>query len=262
MMAYSCQVFSGASLMYGDLKALFDDPLQGQSGDCCLIAALSAVAWTLGGSKISIKDNGLTPDNPGAYTVMLNTVAQKVSGKLSLDFSLPMPFKYAHSRVPSEIWPGLYEKAYAMKYFNAAADCDLSGVNWEYNPTNYLRNLSGCTARLKNANLSTEIINRCLGGKIKYPMVIWNPNHCYTVLGQMPNNGPIVLRDPSLQNIPPNAITGLAWYITDHFLLNCSTSTRIASQGTFTLNLNNGVFGMTTANINQYFTNLTYAGPV
>ncbi|OPX73738.1 MAG: hypothetical protein A4E40_01561 [Methanoregulaceae archaeon PtaU1.Bin059] len=261
---YTCQVYPGASLLAGSIKELFDDPVQGQPSNCCFIAALSAVAWTMGKNKIRIRDNQkASKEDPAAYTVWINNQEVNVSGKLSLDFNYP-PFYYkcARSRTLSEIWPGLYEKAYAIAYHQASADsCDFTGIQWDGNPNNALQNLSGCPYRQKSANLSTEIISRCVDGKIKYPAVAWNQNHCYTVLGQRSSDGKIILRDPSLQNIPPNTEQIGSWTITNHFLWDCTINSRVATMLTLSVNLGNGLFAMRTGDVDTYFTNVTYAGP-
>jgi len=261
---YTCQVYPGATILEGDINALFDDPIQGQPENCCFIASLSAVAWTLGKTKIKITDNQKPlKEDPAAYTVKINEQGVNVSGKLSLDLKYP-PFYYqcARSRTLSEIWPGLFEKAYAIKYHQASAEsCDYTEINWDGNPNNALQNLSGCQSRQKDADLSNEIIKRCYLGKTKYPTVAWNQNHCYTVLGQRSSDGKIVLRDPSLKNLPPKADQLGNWAVQNHFLWDCSQNTKIVNILNYSFNMGNGIFALTTAELDAYFSHVTYAGP-
>lgn len=261
---FTCQVYPGASLLEGSIKELFNDPVQGQPQNCCFIASLSAVAWTMGKNRIRIRDNQTaSKEDPAAYTVWIGNQEVNVSGKLSLDFSYP-PFYYqcARSRTLYEIWPGLYEKAYAIAFHQASPDsCNFTAINWDGNANNALQNLSGCPFREKSSNLSTEIISRCVDGKIKYPAVAWIQNHCYTVLGQRSSDGKIILRDPSLQNIPPNAEQIGSWTLTNHFLWDCTTNTRVATMLSLTVNLGNGLFAMKTTDFDAYFAKVTYAGP-
>lgn len=289
MMVYACQVFGGASLLQGEIKALFDDPVQGIAPNCCFMAALSAVAWTLGTTKIRIGDYtkapyNRPPDDPAAYSVWLQAAWFNISGKLSLDFGLPMPFQYAHSRTVSEIWPALFEKAYAIKYHGAQAGACVwpkPPVNWDGNPHNSLGNLSGCqpytfyksqnnlgdlgiTPYVKQtASIVNEILTRCSYSKTRYPMVAWNSAHCYTVLGQMPD-GKIVLRDPTLQNIPAGSTVAGNWTIYHNFLWDCRPNVNriLADQGQLDINLGNGIFAMTQNAMEAYFSNMSYAGPV
>lgn len=288
-MAYSCQVFGGASLFPTVIKALFDDPVQGSAPNCCFMSALSAVAWTLGCTKIKIGDNTIPPYNkpptdPGAYSVWLQPSWFNISGSLSLDFELPVPFQYAHSRTLSMIWPALYEKAYAIKYHAAQAGTCVwpkPPVNWDGNPHSSLGNLSGCQpyTYYKNQNnlgglgisnyvkptasIVNVILNRIYNSKTKYPMVAWNPDHCYTVLGQMAD-GKIVLRDPTLQNIPAGSTIAGTWTIYHNFLWDCrpNINRQLADQNQLDTNLGSGIFAMTQNAAEAYFTNVSYAGPV
>lgn len=289
MMAYSCQVFGGASLFPSDLKAFFDNPVQGSAPNCCFMSALSAVAWTLGSTKIRIQDYTKSPynrsqDDPAAYSVWLQSSWFNVSGIFSLDFGLPMPFQYGHSRTVSEVWPALYERAYAIKCHQAQANtCVWSEppVNWDGNPHNSISNLSGCqpyTFYKNQSNLGglgvsnyvkattsivNEILTRCSYSKTRYPMVAWNPEHCYTVLGQMPD-GKIVFRDPTLQNIPAGSTVTGTWTIYHNFLWDCrpSINRMLADQRQLDINLGSGIFAMTQNAAEAYFSNMSYAGPV
>lgn len=290
-MVYMCQVYGGASLFLDDVKALFDDPVQGSAPNCCFMSALSAVAWTLGRTKIKILDNtkppyNKPPDDPAAYSVWLQSSYFDISGKLSLDFGLQMPFQYAHSRVMhiSYIWPALYEKAYAIKYHGAQAGTCVwpnPPIKWDGNPHNSLGNLSGCQPytyyKSQNnlgglgisnyiratANIVDVILTRVYNNKTKYPMVAWNPDHCYTVIGQMPD-GKIVFRDPTLQNIPVGSTVAGTWNIYHNFLWDCrpNNNKMVADQLQLDINLGDGIFAMTQNAAEAYFSNVSYAGPV
>jgi len=158
-----------------------------------------------------------------------------------------------------ELWPGIYEKATAIHIHNSPDDCKFDNVNWDGNPTRYLRTFSACNDTTINSNLYSSIVGRCRNGKTLYPMVIWNDNHCYTVLGFQPN-GYIVLRDPKTEEptLPPNAIVSGSWDVQDHFLWDCSSDSMIASRGRYTVNFGFGIFALSQTDLVRYFTHLTF----
>lgn len=241
-MAYTCKTYPGGVPFVCEESKMFDDPIQGGTDNCCLIASLSAVAWTMGSFRIRIGTG-----TRGYYSVFLNATPVSVSGTLSLDQNYR--YQYAHSRpYQSEIWPGLYEKAVAKNIHNSTADCVFSGVNWDGNPTRYLNKLSGCTVPNPiNTNVSDAIISRCIGGKTKYPTVIWNDDHAYTVLGfyGQPNEQRIILRDPSgtIPGIPGIDTSGYSLALQNHFRYDCATGA-MTSMGGYTVDLGNGIFGV------------------
>lgn len=249
-----CKPYPNSSVFLNDIKDEFDDILQGVVPNCCLIASLSAVDWTLGRNKINIFPYG------ESYKAYLNGKYQVVTGTLALDAN--WNYCFAHSRVPSEIWPGLYEKAVAKYIHGYTGDCDMSQVNWDGNPNRYLVALTKCTLREKTSNFPTEISNRCIKGKVKYPMVLWSPDHCVTVLGQRVD-GPFLLRDPSGENPSLNgAITTGYFSIGDHFTLDCVSDNPLGSYGSYSKNLGGGIFALPGDLLREYYSHLSYVGRV
>jgi len=241
-MAYSCKTYPGGVPFIGVEKSMFDDPVQGPAKNCCLIASLSAVAWTMGSTRIRIA-TGVR----GTYKVFLYTTQVSVSGALCLNEN--NQFHGGHSRILSEIWPGLYEKAVAKQIHGSAEECCFPDSIWDGNPNRYLNVLSGCNvpAPVSN-NVPDTIISRCIGGKIKYPTVIWGSDHCYTVLGYVGqlNDQRILLRDPTGNN--PTTLEGIdtsGYYLTlqNHFRYDCATGA-MTSWGGYTVDLGNGIFGV------------------
>lgn len=239
------------------MKDEFNDPVQGNASNCCLIASLSAVDWTMCRNKINIFSYR------GSYKAYLNSQYLTVSGTLCLDENYQ--FKYAHSRILSEIWPGLYEKAVAIHIHGSAADCDFSRVTWDGNPNRYLVALTGCTLRTKTSNLPAEISSRCINGKVKYPMVIYNEGHCYTVLGQR-SDGTFLLRDPTGRNPIDlrGSITSGYFSFPKHFLFNCLSDVIVGyhSGTSYSGNLGNGIFALSGGDLAENFGNLSYVGKV
>lgn len=247
-----CKPCPNASVFLNDIKDEFDDILQGDVPNCCLIASLSAVDWTLGRNKINSYRSG------ESYKVFLKGNYYSVTENLALDAN--WNYCFAHSRVLSEIWPGIYEKAVAKYIHNYPGDCCMSEVKWDGNPNRYLVALTKCTLREKTSNFSTEISNRCIKGKVKYPMVLWSPDHCVTVLGQRAD-GTFVLRDPLGENPSLNgAITTGYFSIGDHFTLDCVSDNKLGSYGSYSKDLGAGIFALPGTLLGEYFSHLSYVG--
>lgn len=252
---YTCKPYPGGIPYDTDQSSLlkeFSDPAQGNTDNCCLIAALSAIDWTMGRTKIKIIQRGTN------YYVYFGDTPKTVTNTLSLDGN--NNFQFAHSiNAVNELWPGIYEKATAKYIHGSTQDCNFNEVDWDGNPTRYLKTFSACKDTTVNSYLYSNIVGRCRDGKTLYPMVIWNDNHCYTVLGYQPN-GYIVLRDPKPEApiIPPNAIISGTWDVNDHFLWDCRLDTMIASRGKYTVYFGFGIFAISQTDLQNYFTHLTF----
>ncbi len=92
-----------------------DDPLQGQIGDCFMLAAMSAIAsQSPHAIQDAIRDNG-----DGTYTVRLYEGPYDSEPKpveITIDGQLPGKSGrlYGHGSDSQELWVGLIEKAYAQ----------------------------------------------------------------------------------------------------------------------------------------------------
>ncbi len=93
-----------------------DDPMQGALGDCYLLSSLSAVAQ----SHPELLKNAITTNRDGTYTVTFFERADMskpaTKEQVTIDGKFAMKdgqFEYAAAREPSELWPQIFEKAYA-----------------------------------------------------------------------------------------------------------------------------------------------------
>ncbi len=98
---------------YYEEGAEYFDPIQGALGDCYFIAALSSVAW----SRPYVLVHRVRNTGPGQQDFVdridfAPNVAVEVTEKLPLR-GTDRGYIYARSREPGEIWPAVYEKAYA-----------------------------------------------------------------------------------------------------------------------------------------------------
>jgi hypothetical protein len=203
----------------------FSDPVQGAVGDCYLIAALSSVAWARTYDIAHrTRATGLSQQQfvdqvtffEGAKKILVEvteTVPVNSAGN----------FLYARSSEAGEIWPAVYEKAYAKWRLGAPGDhpnilgiaggdpilaaAQLTGLSRNYYAT---KSTSADT-------LWTKVRENAISRKTFNPMVAWTyssgekspdkvnygsanlvANHAYSVLGWDYRNGAkyIVLRNP------------------------------------------------------------------
>ena len=93
-----------------------DDPMQGGLGDCYLLSSLSAVAQ----SHPELLKNAISTNRDGSYTVTFYERAEMskpaTKEQVTIDGKFAMKdgqFEYAAAREPHELWPQIFEKAYA-----------------------------------------------------------------------------------------------------------------------------------------------------
>jgi hypothetical protein len=202
----------------------FGDPIQGAIGNCWLIAALSAVAWadplaithrnratgpgeTDRTNAIQLYSQGGSHDGPTGIVEVTDTTLVDAGG-------FPL---YCRSADPGEIWPAVYEKAFAKwSTKNTTDQPDISALayGWPYlavaqitNKTPYVYYTDARTA----SQLYEIVRENSLSFKTINPMTAWTygsgptyggsnivANHAYTILGWAWQGAKeyIVLRNP------------------------------------------------------------------
>jgi hypothetical protein len=236
---------------WGDAGRFFDeaaeyfDPIQGSVANCYYIAALSAVAWAMP-YRIRHLTRAIGQPQP-AFTNMIQFYKPDSGGQLDreVDVTSLVPLNagggmiYARSSEPGEIWPAIYEKAYAKLktgtttdrpdiLATAWGDCvwataQLTGGHREYHST-----ASNTADKLWDIVRANSLSRRTFN-----PMTAWTyasgddapkkvvyadanvvGSHCYTILGWDYRDGLkyIILRNPwgnteaTVQNL-----TGTTW---------------------------------------------------
>ncbi|ODR79867.1 hypothetical protein BG842_04985 [Haladaptatus sp. W1] len=203
------------------------DPVQGAVGDCYFIAALSAVAWT----KPSLLRHTVYADtsdhrslfrffdgNSSKYAVASERIPLREGSN---------NFIYArsaeHHQKDGEVWPAVYEKAYAIWKTGATDDKPEIPAIAGGDPVRACAELAGSgrkyygTKTRSGDQLWDIVRGNSRGGKTFNPMVAWTypsasaapdridygsakivANHAYTVLGWMYRSGTryMVLRNP------------------------------------------------------------------
>ena len=204
----------------------FSDPVQGALGDCYFISALASVAWAR--PYVIAQRTRATGTGQQQFVDMIEFFDAGKSVKVEVSELLPLNppangFIYARSAETGEIWPAVYEKAYAKWRTGAGGDqpdyAPIAGGD-PVAACSQLTNLPG--TYLWTSGLSAdECWNKVRGQSVSYktfnPMVAWTypsgdaspdkvnydnahlvANHAYSVLGwQLANSQKyIILRNP------------------------------------------------------------------
>ena len=196
----------------------FLDPIQGYVGDCYFIAAMSSVAWSMpyviaDRTRATGMDNESFVHQVGFHGA--NGLEQvEVSDRILLTGgSSP---EYAHSKEPGEIWPAVYEKAYAKWRLAEPTDFPAIPNIAGGDPSIACRALTGLNDyRNWHSSFTADQIlqlikSHTVNGRTTTPMVAWTYNagtqadvaytdanvvagHAYSVLGWMRRNEPVLL---------------------------------------------------------------------
>ncbi|WIX98520.1 C2 family cysteine protease [Amycolatopsis mongoliensis] len=206
----------------------FFDPVQGGLGDCYFIAALSAVAW----ARPYVIANRPRVTGPQQQD-FVDHIDFYSGGLKAIEVSERMPLVqgshawiYARSSEPGEIWPAVYEKAYAKwKTGDATDEPDYGPIagGWPVIATTELTGLPGQTTTCGDVSADdiwATVRSHSLSCRTFNPMTAWTwcqtptpvdysdtgiyAYHAYTILGWAYVNGTkyIVLRNPWGDNGP------------------------------------------------------------
>jgi hypothetical protein len=208
--------------------AEYFDPVQGGLGDCYFIAALSAVAWS---RPYAIMQRARSIGaGPQAFVDRIDFYS---NGVKSIEVSERVPLMksthawiYARSSEAGEIWPAVYEKAFAKWKTGDPTDEPNYGPiagGWPVQATTELTNLTGVT-RTCSSLTADQIWSAVRSNSLSYrtfnPVTAWTfcvspapvdytgtgivGYHAYTVLGWafVNNIKYVVLRNPWGHNGP------------------------------------------------------------
>lgn len=191
----------------------FLDPVQGYVGDCYVIAAMSSVAWSMP-YVIADRTRATGMDNEsfvhqigfhGAHGLEQVEVTDRIL------VSSGNAVEYARSKEPGEIWPAVYEKAYAKWRLGEPTDYPAIPNIAGGDPSIACVALTGLTdyrnwhSSYTAAQILQLVKDHTVNGRTTTPMVAWTygsgeqadvayrdanvvAGHAYSVLGWMRRN--------------------------------------------------------------------------
>jgi hypothetical protein len=253
------------------------DPVQGALGDCYLIAALSSVAW--GRPYVIAQRNRATGPSQQQFVNMIEFYASGKPEKIEVSELIPLQspgnnYIYARSSEKGEIWPAVYEKAYAKWRTKNTGDKPDYGPIAGGDPVGAMAQLTGLTPYYKwNSGFSAHDIWQLIRAnsismKTFNPMTAWThatspspdvnyntsgivANHAYSILGWAYSNNTeyIVLRNPWGWNEPTTNVLGGFWTAWDQPYYGSSGWWRPVD-----LNVkNDGIFALPSAVFKKYY---------
>ncbi|MEI6651278.1 MAG: C2 family cysteine protease [Chlorobiaceae bacterium] len=252
------------------------DPVQGALGDCYFIAALASVAWAR--PYVIADRTRATGTGQQQFVDMIEFFSGGKSVKVEVTELLPLvspgnTFIYARSSEAGEIWPAIYEKAYAKWRTNAAGDQPNYDPIAGGDPVAALQQLTGLTPYyIGNSSLTADgiwqkIRASCISCKTFNPMVAWTygtapspsvnynsahlvANHAYSILGwsYVNNQEYVILRNPWGSYEATLNVTGGTWTAWDQPYYGGAGWWRPISMST-----NDGIFALRADTFKDYF---------
>jgi hypothetical protein len=247
--AHRALIDVGATTIWFDPGDFFEegteltDPIQGSVGNCYFIAALASVAWAR--PHVIAQRNRTTGLGQHDFVDMIEFYKGGKPERVEVTELLPLnspgnTFIYARSSEAGEIWPAIYEKAYAKWKTNDPGDKPDILKTWGGDPVRALAELTGLTpyyqstSGLSAHDIWQKVRANCISMKTFNPMVAWTygsspspdvnygnahiaANHAYSILGwQYANNQEyIVLRNPWGTYEATLNVTGGTWVAWD-----------------------------------------------
>lgn len=249
--------------------AEFFDPVQGAVGDCYLISALSSIAWAR--PYVIANRERATGTGSQEFVDMVEfhdggKIAQvEVTEKLPLN-SPGNSYIYCRSSETGEIWPAIYEKAYAKWRTKTSGDTPNIEAIAGGDPVAACAQLTGLTpsyfacSSMTAGAIWTKVRENSVSRKTFNPMVAWTygtppagvnykdahiaGSHAYSILGWLYDNGReyVILRNP--------------WGFFEA-TLNVDTGSWMAYDGSFWRNVNlmnnDGTFALEAATFKKYY---------
>ncbi|MBE7176517.1 MAG: hypothetical protein INR69_08950 [Mucilaginibacter polytrichastri] len=249
----------------------FSDPVQGAVGNCYFIAALAAVAWA--DPNVIVHRNRATgtgeTDRVSGIQFYSKAGGKDAATKLVevrdhvIVNSSSNQYVYCRSNDNAELWPALYEKAFAKWITGSASDMpDITQTAYG-DPAKATAQINGKTPYYFNTNTRSgddlyQIVRaHSMSYKTIHPMTAWTygsgnyagsnivANHAYTILGWAYKNGKsyVVLRNPWGQTEPSglNTYQGMLSFFDKSFWRPV------------TMIGNDGVFALEASAFQQYF---------
>lgn len=242
----------------------FNDPIQGSVGNCYFIAAIAALAWATPyaiehkvratGTGETQRVNAIQFYTKGGGKDAPSKLIEVTDNTIITTANNPV---YCRSNDAGEIWPAVYEKAFA-KWINQTADDKPDITKTAFgDPVKAIAQLNNKTPMYYNTNSRTAdqlygiVRENSMSMKTINPMVAWTygsgnysgsnivANHAYTILGWafVNNKSYIILRNPWGVTEPNglNSYQGLISFFDNSFWRPINM---IGNDGVFALEIN------------------------
>ena len=162
--------------------AEFFDPVQGGLGDCYFIAALSAISWARP-YVVMQRSRATSASNP-SFVDQINFHSGGKTIGIEVTELVPLvvgthAWIYARSSEAGEIWPAVYEKAFAKWKTHCTTDQPDYGPiagGWPVQATSEVANLKGTTktcSSLTADQIWSLIRSNCMSFRTFNPMTAW-----------------------------------------------------------------------------------------
>jgi hypothetical protein len=210
--------------MFFDEGTEFFDPVQGGLADCWLISAMAAVAWARPYTIAQrVRATGVNEedfvDQISIHNDDGSTTSVEVTERINV-LTASHGYQWARSSEHGEIWPAVYEKAFAKwRGRNTTDQPDMTALNYG-DCVDASHNLTGLAPKYfdNTAMTGDQIWQTVRSNSLSYrtfnPMTCWTHgtapsgldyaaagvvgNHCYTILGwhHVAGTEYVVLRNP------------------------------------------------------------------
>lgn len=252
------------------------DPIQGAVANCYFIAALTSIAWAR--PYVIAQRNRATGLNQEQFVDMIEFHSKGKTEKIEVSEKLPVippsnALIYARSSEVGEIWPGVYEKAYAKWKTHDTGDTPNILATAYGSAVGALVELTGLPSKsFSNQNMTPseiwqKIRSNCISHKTFNPMVAWTygtaptddvdyssahivANHAYSLLGWDYTNDQmyVILRNPWGTYESTLNIEGSTWVAWDQPYYGSSGWWRPID-----LPKNDGIFALRADTFKKYF---------
>lgn len=208
----------------------FWDPRQGSLSNCYFVAALGSVAWARP-YDIMHRTRSIGPEQE-EFTCMIRyhragSISDKNKETTNVEVTEKLPlhvttngFVYCRSTEPGEIWPGVYEKAFAKWITGVTSDKpDITATGGGGNAVQVMRQLTGLSQAivLQTKDATDDqvwdfLLENCFGSKTIHPMIA--STYASADAAQEANGKKISYGDPNL----------VAWHA--YSVLGCARQSR------------------------------------
>jgi hypothetical protein len=256
------------------------DPVQGNCNNCHLIAALSSLAWVFPQKIVQSIARTANPavDQVTFYNPVVNVLMNETVWTQANQYLYTRSADYQSG----ELWPALYEKAYAKLLLGQIAQlpdpADPGTIGWGAKSISPLQRISGYGGAGQYATGEAfpaggpyadwfDVIRSYCDSYVNnsaqtmFPGIAWTGAHTFSILGVNNAGGKwIIVRDPLANNSnKPAGTLGAANWNVSHSNYNAGHIIP-GTTAAMAIPLANGIYGVSAAAFKGFVTNFAFAG--